>query len=81
MIPIFVFGLCQLPTDHEQAPGAQILKKCFHARKSESFHPHSSGTHCGVVLVGDGVLELGIDISIGDYPIWRLDDEEDASGD
>ena len=28
-----------------------------------------------------GVLELGIDISIGDYPIWRLDDEEDASGD
>ena len=33
-------------TDHEQALGAQILKKCFHAKISETFHPLPAGTHC-----------------------------------
>ena len=37
-----------MPTDHEQAFGAQILKKCFHAKISETFHPLPVGTHCAV---------------------------------
>ena len=39
-----------MPTDHEQAFGAQILKKCFHAKISETFHPLPAGTHCAVRL-------------------------------
>ena len=41
-------GSCQMPTDHEQAFGAQILKKCFHAKISETFHPLPVGTHCAL---------------------------------
>ena len=37
-----------MPTDHEQAFGAQILKKCFHAKISETFHPLPVGTHCAL---------------------------------
>ena len=35
-----------MSTDSGQAPRAEILKKCFHAQTSESFYPHSAGTHC-----------------------------------
>ena len=35
-----------MPTDHEQAPAAQIFKKYFDAQKSESFHPLPLGSHC-----------------------------------
>ena len=47
---ISFLGSCQLPTCHEQAPGAQILKKYSDAQKSESFHPPPSGTHCALSL-------------------------------
>ena len=50
-----------MPTDHEQAFGAQILKKCFHAKISETFHPLPAGTHCAMRQVP---LERYINIAV-----------------
>ena len=57
-------GSCHQPTDHEQAPGAQISQKCFDAQKSESFHPSNTRNHCRnchdwpLILVGGVTLTL-----------------------
>ena len=40
-----------MSTESGQASGAEILKKFIHAQKSESFHPHSAGTHCALYLL------------------------------
>ena len=49
------------PTDHEQAPGAQILKKCFDAQKSESFHPSNTRNHCALPFPPEHIIYIFLD--------------------